>query len=660
MTQESLLEALPARRRRWCAWIATSTGSRRRTRAIRRSCTWPEHLAYVIYTSGSTGRPKGVGVPHRAVVRLVKETNYITVTGEDAFLQFAPVAFDASTLELWGSLLNGARLVVMPPGRPSLEELAAVVRGAGVTTLWLTAPLFHLLVEKEVEALRGVRQLLAGGDVLSVPHVRKALDALPDTVVINGYGPTENTTFTCCHRMTRMEQPTGPVPIGRPISNTRVYILDGECNPVPVGVPGELHIGGAGLARGYVNAAGLTAEKFIPDPFGVEPGGRLYRTGDLTRYLDDGSVEFLGRIDHQVKVRGFRIELGEVESTLVSHSAVREAVVLAREDTPGERRLVAYVVAEREALESHEPATALQSEQVASWRELYEDTYSGGDGGGDPRFDITGWNSSYTGEPIAAEQMREWVDGTVSRIRSLGPKRVLEIGCGTGLLLFRLLPECTEYVGLDFSPVVLEQVRSALSETQYGSRVTLLERQADDLRGLEAGRFDTVVLNSVVQYFPHVDYLLQVLEGALERVGRGGKVFVGDVRSLALVEAFHASVELARAETTCTRSELRARIERQVSAENELLVDPGFFVALRERFPRVSHVEIRPKGRRVGQRADEVSLRCEPAPGWGGGAGARGELAGLGGGGAGAGGGARACRRRGRRYWDCVACRTGG
>jgi aspartate racemase len=266
-----------------------------------------EHLAYVMYTSGSTGIPKGTSIMHRSVVRLVKQTHYADLTAEEVFLQFAPISFDAATLELWGSLLNGARLVVFPAYTPSLEELGEVLRQHRVTTLWLTAGLFHQMVDQRLEDLGGVRQLLAGGDVLSVPHVRKVLEAIQGGKLINGYGPTENTTFTCCHPLTEVGQIGASVSIGRPIANTQVYILDPHLQPVPVGVAGELYIGGDGLARDYFHRPELTAEKFFPHPFSEVPGARLYRTGDLARYLPDGNIEFLGRMDHQVKVRGFRI-----------------------------------------------------------------------------------------------------------------------------------------------------------------------------------------------------------------------------------------------------------------------------------------------------------------------------------------------------------------
>jgi len=306
----------------------------------------PRDLAYIIYTSGSTGEPKGSSVEQRSIVRLVKNTNYVQLGPEEVLLQFAPISFDASTLELWGSLLNGARLEIFPPHTPTLEELGGFIEERGVTTLWLTAALFQQMVDHQLERLKGVRQMLAGGEALSVPHVKKYLGSLTgDRRLINGYGPTENTTFTCCHVMGKGSEIGRSVPIGKPIANTRVYVLDERREPVPVGVAGELYAGGDGVARGYHRRAELTAEKFVPDPFSEERGARLYRTGDVVRWLRDGTIEFLGRADTQVKVRGFRIELGEIEAALASHPAVREAVVLAREDSPGEKRLVAYVVA---------------------------------------------------------------------------------------------------------------------------------------------------------------------------------------------------------------------------------------------------------------------------------------------------------------------------
>ncbi|AKQ66397.1 Non-ribosomal peptide synthetase [Myxococcus hansupus] len=300
-----------------------------------------ESLSYVMYTSGSTGQPKGVCVPQRAVARLVLGSRFARWGADEVFLQLAPICFDASTFELWGALLHGAKLVLFPPRTPTVDALKDVLTRHGVTTLWLTAALFEALSAARPDALDGVRQLLVGGDVLPPASVRERLAR--GGVLVNGYGPTEGTTFTCCHVMegTIAE---GAIPIGRPIANTRVYVVDAGLRPVPVGVPGELLIAGDGLAWGYLGRAELTAERFIPDPFGPETGARLYRTGDRVRYREDGTLEFLERLDAQVKVRGYRVEPGEVEEALRKHQSVAEAVVVARPDPAGGKRLVAYAV----------------------------------------------------------------------------------------------------------------------------------------------------------------------------------------------------------------------------------------------------------------------------------------------------------------------------
>ncbi|HEX6037720.1 amino acid adenylation domain-containing protein, partial [Longimicrobium sp.] len=305
-----------------------------------------EALAYVVYTSGSTGTPKGVAVPHRAVLRLARGGSWVRLGAEETVLQLAPIAFDASTFEIWGALLNGARLAVFPAGTPSLAELAAELERQRVTTLWLTAGLFHQLVDEHPAAFRHVRQLLAGGDVLSPAHVRRVLEAVPGLTVINGYGPTENTTFSATHAVRAPDEAGASVPIGRAVENSTVYVLDGGMRPMPVGVPGELFTGGDGLARGYAGRPALTAGRFVPDPFAGAPGARLYRTGDRVRWTAGGTLEFLGRVDTQVKLRGYRVEPGEVEAVLLRRPDVREAVVEVRADG-GERRLVAYVVPAR-------------------------------------------------------------------------------------------------------------------------------------------------------------------------------------------------------------------------------------------------------------------------------------------------------------------------
>jgi amino acid adenylation domain-containing protein len=319
-----------------------------------------KHLAYVEYTSGSTGKPKGVCIEHQSVVRLVKNTNFHNFTADEVYLQLAPISFDASTFEIWGSLLNGAKLAIMPINTPSLEDLGKAIREYKVTTLWLTTGLFNLMVDERLEDLRSLRYLLTGGDALSVPHVHQFLKKIETCRLVNCYGPTENTTFTtCAHLKSGSTQLGISVPIGKPISNTQVYILNSSLQPLPIGVAGELYIGGDGLARGYLHNPILTSDKFIQNPFNSSSSEYLYKTGDLAKYLSDGNIDFLCRIDFQVKIRGFRIELTEIESILIQHPDIREVVVIAIEDQLGNKQLVAYVVPEAPASDNKPLSTAI-------------------------------------------------------------------------------------------------------------------------------------------------------------------------------------------------------------------------------------------------------------------------------------------------------------
>jgi len=309
------------------------------------SQTTPDHLAYVIYTSGSTGRPKGVCICHRNAVRLVCNTNYADLGADQVFLQFVSVSFDVAAFEIWAPLLNGARLIVFPAYTPSAEELGEWILSHPITTLWLTSGLFHQLMEMDNgRYFRHLRQLLAGGDALSLRAVQKFLQLYPGCRLINGYGPTENGTFSTCGELREMSADASTVPIGRAIANSTAFVLDHEMQPVPLGESGEIYLGGSGLAHGYWNQPVLTASRFVPNPLSATPGERLYRSGDLGRCLPDGNLEFLGRIDQQVKLRGYRVELGEIEAVLEQNPDVAQAVAMVREDNPGDKRLVAYVV----------------------------------------------------------------------------------------------------------------------------------------------------------------------------------------------------------------------------------------------------------------------------------------------------------------------------
>ncbi|MFJ8203445.1 non-ribosomal peptide synthetase [Micromonospora chalcea] len=546
----------------------------------------PDDLAYVIYTSGSTGRPKGVQVPHGALGNfLLAMGERPGVTADDVLLAVTTLSFDIAGLELLLPLVEGACVaVVSRQVAADGERLAAALDTFGATVMQATPSTWRMLLDAGWTGEAGLR-VLAGGEALPAELAQRLLGRCAE--LWNMYGPTETTIWSAVARVDH-----GPISIGEPIANTELHVLDGSGHLVPPGVPGELHIGGAGLARGYLDRPELTAERFVRHPFPIGLGDRLYRTGDLVRRRADGSIEFLGRLDHQVKLRGFRIELGEIESVLERQPQVNQAVVTVREDTPGDQRLVAYVVAGADA---RAEAAAQWPHEVEQWRDVWDAAYDVTDTGEvDPTFDTRGWNSSYTGAPIPVVEMRGWAEATAERILQDGPRSVLEIGCGTGLILYRVAPHVRRYWGTDISAVALDRLRADVPARGL-SGVELFGCAADELDALPDQLFDVIVLNSVAQYFADEDYLLRVIEGALPRLAPGGALFLGDIRSLPLLETFHTSVQVERAEAQDSAEQLRERVRRAVADDRELVFDPGFFTALPARFPRLTGVRVMPK-----------------------------------------------------------------
>jgi SAM-dependent methyltransferase len=319
----------------------------------------------------------------------------------------------------------------------------------------------------------------------------------------------------------------------------------------------------------------------------------MYRTGDLGRWREEGTVEFLGRNDFQVKLRGYRVELGEIEARLLEHPCVEDAVVLAMEDESEEKRLLAYLVANADRLQQKTERGALSEDKISEWAQTFDETYGEDVSIQDPTFNTTGWTNSYTGEPISAEEMSLWLETTVERILDLAPERVLEIGCGTGMILFRVAPACDHYHGTDFSQAALDSLQKHLGRPELSSCDVVLERRAAHESGsLKGQTFDAVVLNSVIQYFPDLKYLASVISSVVEAVRPRGAIFIGDVRSFALLEAFTASVELDRAADTLGCDALWSLVQMNLRQESELTVDPEFFISLRRQLPQINRVEI--------------------------------------------------------------------
>jgi amino acid adenylation domain-containing protein len=568
-----------------------------------------EHLCYVIFTSGSTGKPKGVQICHQSLVNFIYSMQSEPgLTHHDCMVAVTTISFDIHVLEIYLPLIVGAKLVLashqIATDGLGLAELMTDHRA---TVMQATPATWRILLSTHWKGNPDLKAI-CGGEALP----RELADSLLEKVgcLWNVYGPTETTVWsTTCeinrdrptHRFDTLEA------IGRPIANTQVYILDSSFQPVPVGVPGELYIGGDGVAKGYFKRSDLTAERFLSNPF--LPNSRIYKTGDLARYLSDGNIEYLGRIDNQVKIRGFRIELGEIENILVRHHHVAQCVTISRKDDLGNPRLVAYIISEQHsqtqtqdlAQDSLVQATnnVFQDEEkniLQEWQLAWDNAYNQTEKEQNSTLNISGWDSSYTGELISVEEMLEWVSCTVARIKQHEPKRVLEIGCGTGMLLLRIAPSCDSYWGVDASKQGLNYIQQQINTLPGNwSNVHLKQQLAHDFEGISPQSFDAVLINSVVQYFPSIHYLITVLEEAVKAVAPGGFIFVGDVRSLPLLSAFHNSVQLYKAADDLSLAQLKQHASKDRQLDQELVISPEFFTALQTHFPDITQVKIQLK-----------------------------------------------------------------
>ncbi|GAB6040929.1 non-ribosomal peptide synthetase [Endothiovibrio diazotrophicus] len=547
-----------------------------------------ETLAYLLYTSGSSGRPKGVEVTHRGLANLARElASAYRIGPRSRVLLFAPLTFDASVGDIVAALGCGATLCVEPraamaPGEP----LAALLRDKAITVAVLPPSILGVLPETELPALA---TLVTVGEACP-PALARAWGR--GRHFVNGYGPTENSVCSTVHVGGHRAPPDAlRIPIGRPIGNVEAWLLDARGRPVPPGMPGELHLGGVGLARGYLGRPEESAARFRPHPFAAEPGARLYASGDLARYDEEGVIEFLGRVDQQVKLRGMRVELGEIEGRLWALPEVREAAVVVAGDTPEQRRLAAFVVPAAEV------ETGAAAALVREWHDLFEALLEreNEEGEGDALFNHQGWIRSDGGDPFSEAEMRAWCRDVSEEIVARRPAAVLEIGCGTGMLLFAIAPHCARYRGIDLSARAVDYVRRQVAAcAPRFDHVECAVGSALDPPGVEEGGFDVVLLHSVIQYFPDPDYLRAVIERALRALRPGGALVLGDVRNLALHRVLESA--LVRAGGEGEPALLRERVRARMAREQELLVDPGFFLALAADHPRLGGCRFRLQG----------------------------------------------------------------
>jgi amino acid adenylation domain-containing protein len=573
----------------WCADPITD--------ADRLAALGADNTAHVIFTSGSTGAPKGVAVSHAGLLGVAALHEVFGMGAETRSLMVASPTFDVSVGEVLLAVGARATLVVVPPDAYAGAALARLLESQQVNAAALTPTVLSTL---DRTRLGGVDTLIATGE--ACPTELAAAWA-PGRRMFNAYGPSETTIWATCSAPLSAGQ---PVSIGAPLPGVCALVLDARLKPAPVGVVGELYLGGPALAHGYVSRPELTAERFVANPYG-DAGARMYRTGDLVRWTPAGRLDYLGRADTQIKLRGQRIELGEIENTLLACPQVTQAAASVHHSDTGSH-LVAYITLEHTATADHD------ADIVEQWQHIYDDLY-GADGVSGFGMDFRGWNSSFTGDPIPLEEMVEWRSATVDRIMALRPRRVLEIGVGSGLLLAHVAPACVEYWGTDFSAKAIHALQAAVVAQPWRDRVRLQVQPAHVSEALPPAYFDTVVLNSVVAYFPSARYLADVVDSAIGLLAPGGALFVGDVRNHSLQRAFQTGVAIAHATDT---AEIRQRVHRALLSEPELLLAPEFFTTWAAAHPSVAGLDIQVKrgvaDNELNRYRYDVTIHMAPTP----------------------------------------------
>lgn len=570
-------------------------------------------LAYVIYTSGSTGRPKGVLIEHQSILNYLlnckkRYINEETLAGSYAHLSYT---FDAALTAIFLPLICGKPVVIMPEATNADEIFNNddFKAKAGFDFLKLTPSHLSLLdMATSAEDLKRLKMLIVGGEALHASHFKFLANHGVNTTIINEYGPTEATVGCCIYSIESTAIGNmGAIPIGKPLDNVTMYVLDQYNNPVPLGVTGEICIGGVQVARGYLNLPDLTKVKFIPDPFsGI---GKLYKTGDTGRWLSDGNMEYTGRLDDQVKLRGHRIEPGEVENAINLLEQVSSSTVIMVKDPHHTDKLTAYYTAQKEIFKLAE--RSLYQSRIDKWKEIYETTYAGDKdmdalAEENEDFNITGWNDSFTGGMIEEAQMREWQSDIVNFILADRVTHVLEIGVGMGLIYFQLADKVKHYTGIDLSASAISHLQHIVGKNPEKYCNTYFRACPANEFVIENGPYaDTVIINSVSQYFPGEEYLTTLIGKSLTHLNGTGRIIIGDVRDHRLTRLFKCRLVAQQINEPVSIDEFDWMVSQEVIKEEELCFSPGYFYNLKKQFPEITHVDIQLK---KGQYSNEMTL----------------------------------------------------
>lgn len=544
------------------------------------------NIAYTIYTSGSTGTPKGVRITYAGLANVLKAVkNTIDFSVNDTMLFFSKPWFDIAYVEFLLPLLNGATLAI-PPQEFFFDgkKLASFLKKTSVSVMQTTPSVWNILFESNFITIKHIKAITTGEE-LTQDLRKKLLDRFKN--VWNFYGPTECTIYSTACKVRSSENIT----IGSPLENVIIKVLSSQKNEVEIGDEGELYIGGLGVSPGYHQSPELNSSKFLNI---IEKNGiqmTFYKSGDLGKYLPDGNLAYLGRKDSQMKFRGLRIDLQEITHVIQQSSFVKEAVVYPQHLNSTKAKLVAYVsLKDKNNTRLKEMYREIE---ILRWKQIYDGVYDEEKIGIKGIFNTAGWRDSYHGKLIDSLEIEEIVDTTVNRINTYNPQRILEIGCGTGLLLFKLIRQCKEYVGTDISKNGLDFVRKKLEQENI-KNVSLLNQEATNMEGIE-GTFDFIIINSVVHHFPDVDYLKEVLKKLETFLSKNGILFVGDIRNKELLMHYHLSVMRQKVYEGILLEELLTQINASASRENQLLLSTSFFRDYFSASDTFCHLEIWPK-----------------------------------------------------------------